>query len=441
MRFRLFGSATIAATIMAGVAGSLSAADPELISLAPPNSQVMWGVNVEQVILSPLRQLVAQQSGIFSDTRLQRIMEAGGFNPMRDLREILVTWSGLPGDESSITLVRGTFDIPKIMEAATAAGSTVETYKGVPVVRQSAQDSLAFPDSSMAIMGGDAGVRAAIDRKSAPAAISAALAVKVNQLSSTEDAWFVSMAPLAQSQGPPPGAAGSNEPAGLLKILNKVQQSSGGIKLGANVTVSLQAVSATDQDAATVAAALKSLVAAVTLMDNAKSPPFAQMAALLQNVNITPDGKVTTITLSVPEAAIKLAFEALHPQVGSIEIAPHSRASVAPQPNPMASSAATGPAPQRIRVARDVQKTKLLQHATPIYPPLALQARIAGVVKLNVIIATDGTVRNVTLMSGHPLLVNPAMEAVRQWVYEPTLLNGQPVEVVTLVEVDFSMTP
>jgi TonB family protein len=182
-------------------------------------------------------------------------------------------------------------------------------------------------------------------------------------------------------------------------------------------------------------------VAAVTLMDNAKSPPFAQMAALLQNVNITPDGKVTTITLSVPEAAIKLAFEALHPQVGSIEIAPHSRASVAPQPNPMASSAATGPAPQRIRVARDVQKTKLLQHATPIYPPLALQARIAGVVKLNVIIATDGTVRNVTLMSGHPLLVNPAMEAVRQWVYEPTLLNGQPVEVVTLVEVDFSMTP
>jgi protein TonB len=60
---------------------------------------------------------------------------------------------------------------------------------------------------------------------------------------------------------------------------------------------------------------------------------------------------------------------------------------------------------------------------------------------LNAIIGKDGTVQNLTVASGHPLLVAPAMEAVKQWVYEPTLLNGQAVEVATQVEVNFTLEP
>ena len=99
----------------------------------------------------------------------------------------------------------------------------------------------------------------------------------------------------------------------------------------------------------------------------------------------------------------------------------------------------TGEVPQRIRVGSAVQKAKLVQHTEPIYPPLAMQARISGVVRLNVVIGKDGTVENLTVASGHPLLVPAAMEAVKQWVYQPTLLNGQPVEVVTQVEVSFAL--
>ena len=96
--------------------------------------------------------------------------------------------------------------------------------------------------------------------------------------------------------------------------------------------------------------------------------------------------------------------------------------------------------PQRIRVGGNVQQAKLIRQPKPIYPPLAKQARISGVVHLNAIIGKDGTIQNLTVAGGHPLLVPAAMEAVKQWVYAPTLLNGEPVEVVTQIDVNFTLS-
>jgi protein TonB len=70
---------------------------------------------------------------------------------------------------------------------------------------------------------------------------------------------------------------------------------------------------------------------------------------------------------------------------------------------------------------------------------LAKQARIQGVVRFTAIIGRDGTIQNLTLVSGHPLLVSAAQEAVKQWRYKPTLLNGEPVEVVTQIDVNFTL--
>jgi TonB family protein len=94
---------------------------------------------------------------------------------------------------------------------------------------------------------------------------------------------------------------------------------------------------------------------------------------------------------------------------------------------------------QRIRVGAAVQQSSLRQSVSPVYPPLARQARIQGVVRFSVIIAKDGHISIATLISGHPLLVPAAQEAVKQWVYRPTLLNGDPVEVATVVDVPFSL--
>ena len=97
-------------------------------------------------------------------------------------------------------------------------------------------------------------------------------------------------------------------------------------------------------------------------------------------------------------------------------------------------------APQRIRVGGNVQQAKLLKQPKPVYPPLAKQARIQGTVRFNAIIGKDGTIQNLNVVSGHPLLIPSATEAVKQWVYQPTLLNGEPVEVVTQIDVNFTLT-
>jgi protein TonB len=95
--------------------------------------------------------------------------------------------------------------------------------------------------------------------------------------------------------------------------------------------------------------------------------------------------------------------------------------------------------PQRIRQGGNVTSAKLVNMVRPYYPPLAKQARISGNVLLHAIIAKDGSVIQLEVVSGHPLLVQSALDAVRQWRYQPTLLNGEPVEVDTTVTVVFSL--
>jgi len=98
------------------------------------------------------------------------------------------------------------------------------------------------------------------------------------------------------------------------------------------------------------------------------------------------------------------------------------------------------PTPQRIRVGGNVQAANLIRKVTPVYPPLAKQARVQGTVRFTAIIGKDGTIQNLQLVSGHPLLVAAAQEAVKQWQYKPTLLNGEPVEVVTQIDVNFTLS-
>jgi protein TonB len=92
-----------------------------------------------------------------------------------------------------------------------------------------------------------------------------------------------------------------------------------------------------------------------------------------------------------------------------------------------------------LRVGGKVQAAKIVHQVTPVYPPLARQARISGIVRLEAAISRSGTIESLQVMSGHPMLTQAALDAVRQWVYQPTLLNGQPVEVVTQIEVNFKL--
>jgi periplasmic protein TonB len=95
--------------------------------------------------------------------------------------------------------------------------------------------------------------------------------------------------------------------------------------------------------------------------------------------------------------------------------------------------------PTRVRVSSGVSSGLLIRRVNPTYPPLARQARIQGTVILQAQISKDGSIENLTLVSGHPMLAPAAIEAVKQWKYKPYLLNGEPVEVDTQVQVNFTL--
>jgi protein TonB len=87
----------------------------------------------------------------------------------------------------------------------------------------------------------------------------------------------------------------------------------------------------------------------------------------------------------------------------------------------------------------EMDPASLIHHVMPVYPPLAAQTRTEGEVKLHAIIAIDGTIQSLEVVSGPPLLIQAARDAVRQWRYKPAVLNGQPVEVDTFINVIFRL--
>jgi len=146
------------------------------------------------------------------------------------------------------------------------------------------------------------------------------------------------------------------------------------------------------------------------------SPPLAAQRQIAEDLLIRAQ------TLDPANAEWSAALERLHAQ----------------QANPPAEpTASPSTGAKRIRVGGQVQQSNLLQSVDPVYPPLARQARIQGVVRFKVTIGKDGHVSNIMLVSGHPLLVEAAKDAVSQWIYRPTLLNGDPVEVTADVDVPF----
>jgi protein TonB len=95
---------------------------------------------------------------------------------------------------------------------------------------------------------------------------------------------------------------------------------------------------------------------------------------------------------------------------------------------------------KRITIGGNIQQRKLVSQPKPVYPRLAKQAHIQGVVHLSALIGKEGNVINLAVISGHPLLIPSALEAVQQWVYQTTLLNGEPVEVLTQIDVNYTLS-
>ncbi len=295
MKARILTTAALAAVF----SGALPAADPQLLNLVMPDAKVLAGVNVDQAKATPFGQFVLTLAQP-QDQKLQQLATLTGFDPRRDVHELLLGSNGAPGSKTGLALARGAFDPAKIAAAAQLAGAGSETYGGVSIIEDPEhQNGFAFLDSTLVVAGDLANVRAAIDRRTGGPTIPAALVAQVNQLSSTQDAWVISTVPPSTLKPPAalPPASGVN----LQNALQKVESASGGVKFGSVVVLTGQAHADTPQDASSVGDVLKLLVS-IAQLQASKNP---QAAALAQSLTVGTQGSTVKITLSVPEDQIQ----------------------------------------------------------------------------------------------------------------------------------------
>jgi hypothetical protein len=288
----------LTATLFTTFSGVLFAADPMLLNLLMPDAKVVAGVNVQQAKGTQFGQYILDQMQT-ADAHMQELVALTGFDPRRDVTELLVasdgtiSAAGVPS-KTGLALARGTFDVAKITGAATQHGAVTEVYGNVTIIEDPKQEGgLAFLDSTIVAAGDIASVKGAIDRRSAAQPLPAAVLVKINQWSNSQDAWGVSVVP-PLSLAPPMKAGQVNPMAGAVQA---VQQAAGGVKFGANVVFSGEATCDTAQNSQALSDLMKLMLNIAQMQ--AGSDPTA--AALIKSASITAGGTVVKVSASLPQ--------------------------------------------------------------------------------------------------------------------------------------------
>lgn len=310
------------ATLLTAFSGVLSAADPQLLNLVMPDAKVIAGVNVEQAKGTQFGQYVLNQIQT-NDADMQKLITLTGFDPRRDVREVLVASDGVPQTKVGLALARGNFDVAKIMAAATTQGKDVvtETYAGITILEDTkATHGIAFLDSTTAVGGDLASVKGAIDRRTNAQPLPAALLVKINQWSTSQDAWGIStVPPTSFAPAQPAGGAHAGPNAMIASTAQSVQQAYGGVKFGANVVFTAEAVCDTAQNANSLGDLVKFMINLAQMQGGAQDPKFA---ALANSVTVTPNGTSLKITASLPQDVFTQMLQPAHKAGGA---AVHSR--------------------------------------------------------------------------------------------------------------------
>jgi hypothetical protein len=291
------------ALFLAGTA--MAAVDPVLLNLVMPDAKVLTGIQVDQSVASPFGQYILAQMQP-TDTGFQKFVAATGFNPTRDLQQVLAaTGTTTPNHDNVLVLGRGTFQPSQITTAALAAGGTVTQYQGIAILTGPEHDShgsLAFLDSTTVVLGDIAVVQAAIDRRIAGSGFTGPLAKAAQTVSATNQAWFATVTPLSDFlNGKLSGNLGNVSQGNLLQ---SVTAASGGVIFGSTaITLTADAVTSSNQNAQALVDVLKFLASMIqTNANNTTATSLLDTATLMAN------GPVAHISLIVPEQQAEQLF-------------------------------------------------------------------------------------------------------------------------------------
>jgi len=287
---------TLALVALAALSGF--AADPGLLNLVMPDARLVAGINVDQSKNSPLGQYLLSRMEA-DDEDFQKFVAMTGFDPRRDLREVLVATRG-GSVHGGLAAGRGVFDPPRILGLARSHGAQTTTYQGVDVIcsPKGSSGCLAFLNGSLAVAGNSEDIHGAIDRwRGRGARLDAALAAKVQTVSSLQDVWLVSIGSPAQLAGrvPDPNIGGAMKG----DVMQAIEEMSGGVKFGTSVRISGEAVTRSERDATALTDVIRFLAGLIQL----SQPPEAAAITgeILNTMQLTAQGNTVKVSVSIPE--------------------------------------------------------------------------------------------------------------------------------------------
>jgi hypothetical protein len=278
---------------------------------------VVAGLQVDSAKSSLFGQYVLSHLSV-NDTKLEQFATETGFDPRHDVSEIVVAsnWKQNTPDNRWIVAAHGAFNVSKITSTAQANGGVIAPYQGIDVVTHLASSDaqvdtgLAFLDSSTALVGDLTSIKAAIDRKKSNTPADSSVLAKAQAVSSGKDFWFVTLVPLSNFSAsiPDPNLSGAMQG----NLLAGINQMSGGIRFGDTVTISAEAVTRSEKDAQALVDVVK-FFAGLVQLNRQKNPAAGQVATLLDTLQTSTSGNITTISLAIPEQQLEQLLNSVHP--------------------------------------------------------------------------------------------------------------------------------
>ncbi len=284
-----------------------AAVDPALAALIPADATIVSGVNVGQAKTSSFGRFVLSQMNV-DDSGAQNFINETGFDPRRDLSDVMVATVGATADKTqAVILGRGVFNPARIFNAAKSHGATVSTYLGVDVASHD-DGAIAFIDASLAVAGNTKVVKAVLEQRAQNAKkLPDSVMKKMQELSAANDVWFYSAASPAEFFGTKMADpnVGNAMKDGLMQA---VLQAAGGIKFAdKEARVSGEAMTRSDKDAQALADVFRFLAQIVQSNGQSKGMPN-DVAALLGKMQLTTDGSVMKVSMSIPEDLLERVF-------------------------------------------------------------------------------------------------------------------------------------
>lgn len=316
------------------LARGVSAADPGLLELAMPDAKVLMGIDVRHILASPVGEMVKAQLGSQTPD-MAKLMEWGGFDPFRDLDEILIASPGGQKNRPALVAVRGSFNPVALTRQLKEAGTVLDVINGIEILagpkpnRDTPVHGMAFLDASTVVAGDLASLRQAIHNRGAGVQINPEMRDEVEAISAQYELWLIAEAPSDALAGKLPSGDASQMPQ--LKSFQSIRRFSGGLRFSPDMEIAAEMLARSQKDAEELASAIR-LLAGLFQANQAKEGSRAG-PNLLDTLQITVEGSALRLSLTIPEAELREAFERQAAKAGTAP-AQRPRPKVAPGRNP-----------------------------------------------------------------------------------------------------------